>query len=380
MALNYSLGEEIDDAVLDLIHRVGRNHSPHIIREIATTALKLVEDNASRGDLKIINSSLKEMRYAFRLFAPFRAYRKVSIFGSARLMPDSADYRLAETLSAQLVRQGFLAITGAGPGIMEAGNRGAGEGGSFGLGIRLPMEPDSNPFIQRPDRLINFKYFFTRKLIFIKESDAFVLFPGGFGTMDECFELLTLLQTGKCDPRPVVLMDPPGSAYWRDWHHFVRTRLADRGLIDPRDLALLTHTSDAGKAIAEIRSFYSNYHSSRYIGDRLLIRLENEPTDEQLAEWSLRFQDLMTKGGITRTPLPEEDREDPLLKQLHGVQLHFNRRNFARLRELIDALNGYTREGWADQAGREPSLAAGLEDEGGDGEPAGTGETTLPDV
>jgi hypothetical protein len=342
MPLNYSLGEEIDDVVFDLIRRVGQTRSPDLIREIATTALKLVEDHASRGDLKIINSALKEMRYAFRLLAPFRAYRKVSIFGSARVGPDSPEYVQAESFAADLVRAGFLVITGGGPGIMEAGNRGAGDS-SFGLGIRLPIEPEPNPYIRRPDRLINFKYFFTRKLVFIKESDALVLFPGGFGTMDECFELLTLLQTGKCDPRPVVLIDPEGSGYWADWLEFLRKRLVVPGLIDHRDLRLLTHTSDTGAAVNEIRSFYRNYHSSRYVGERLLIRLLNEPTTEQLETWSREFSDIITDGGISKAEMPPEEREDPLLADLHAISLRFTRKSFARLRELIDALNGGTR-------------------------------------
>jgi uncharacterized protein (TIGR00730 family) len=344
MPLNYSLGEEIDDVVLDLIRRVGPTRSPDLIREIATTAFKLVEDRASRGDLKIINSALKEMRYAFRLLAPFRANRKVSIFGSARVDPDSAEYKLAEAFAGDLVRAGFLVITGGGPGIMEAGNRGGGDA-SFGLGIRLPIEPEPNPYIRRPDRLINFKYFFTRKLVFVKESDAVALFPGGFGTMDECFELLTLLQTGKCDPRPVVLIDPIGSGFWEDWLAFLKKRLVAPGLIDARDLHLLTHTSDPAAAIEEIRRFYANYHSSRYVGDQLLIRLENEPSVEDLERWTHDFGDMLKSGAIVKTELPPEEREDPLLSHLHAISLRFNRQNFARLRELIDTLNGRGQRG-----------------------------------
>jgi uncharacterized protein (TIGR00730 family) len=340
MPLNYTLGEEIDDVVLDLIRRAGRTESPDLIREIATTAFKLVGDGASRGDLKILNSAMKELRYAFRLFAPFATYRKVSIFGSARLAPNTPEYALAERLAAELVRAQMLVITGAGGGIMEAGNRGAGDGGSFGLAIRLPMEPEVNPYIRRPDRLINFKYFFTRKLIFIKESDAIVLFPGGFGTMDECFELLTLLQTGKCDPRPVILMDPPGSGYWEGWLSFIHKQLAERKLIDPRDFALLTHTSDPLQAIEEVRRFYANYHSSRYVADKLLIRLERQPDDKQLDDWSHRFADILRDGKFERSAPPPEDAQDPLLANLHCIEFAFTRRSFARLRELIDAVNG----------------------------------------
>jgi uncharacterized protein (TIGR00730 family) len=342
MSLNYSVGEDVDEAVLDLIKRTGYTKDPDLIRELATTAFKLVEDGAIRGDLKILNSAMKELRHSFRLFAPFRAYRKVSIFGSARLGDETPEYKLAEKFSDSLVDAGYLVITGAGPGIMEAGNRGAGDGGSFGLGIRLPIEPEANPYIRRQDRLINFKYFFTRKLVFLKESDAVVLFPGGFGTMDECFELLTLLQTGKCDPRPVVLMDPPGSSFWKDWLGFVTKHQADRGLIDPKDLALLTHVTEPAKAIEEIRIFYSHYHSSRYVGENLLIRLENAPTEHQLETWSSRFADIIDSGAIQRTELPEEDQEDRLLRQLHGISFRFNRTELARLRELIDAINMWT--------------------------------------
>ncbi len=353
MPLNYTLGEEIDDVVLDLIRRSGRTESPDLIREIATTAFKLVGDGASRGDLKILNSAMKELRYAFRLFAPFATYRKVSIFGSARLAPETPEYALAERLAAELVRAGMLVITGAGGGIMEAGNRGAGDGGSFGLAIRLPMEPEVNPHIRRPDRLINFKYFFTRKLIFIKESDAIVLFPGGFGTMDECFELLTLLQTGKCDPRPVILMDPPGSGYWEGWLSFIHKQLAERKLINPRDLAFLTHTSDPAETIGEVRRFYANYHSSRYVADKLLIRLEQPPDDEQLDDWSRRFTDILTGGKIERSVPPPEDTQDPLLTHLHCIEFAFTRTSFARLRELIDAVN--ERAGGAvDRSGQAP--------------------------
>jgi uncharacterized protein (TIGR00730 family) len=342
MPIEYSLGDEIDDSVLALIRRTGFTREPELIRQIATTAFKLVEDGAIRGDLKILNSALKELRHSFRLFAPFRSYRKISIFGSARLAPNTLEYILAEEFAGALVRAGYLVITGAGPGIMEAGNRGAGEGGSFGLGIRLPVEPEANRYIRRQDRLINFKYFFTRKLIFIKESDAVVLFPGGFGTMDECFELLTLLQTGKCDPRPVLLMEPAGSKFWQNWMEFVREQQAARGLIDPEDLVFLTHTNEPEKALNVIGTFYSNYHSSRFVGEELLIRLERAPTDAQLEEWNRRFEDIMTSGEIRRTDLPSEDLEDPLLVQLHGISFRFDRRKTVRLRQLIDCLNGVT--------------------------------------
>ncbi len=342
MALNYSVGEEIDEAVLTLIRQTGFTHDPDLIREIATTAFKLVEDGAIRGDLKILNSAMKELRHSFRLFAPFRAYRKVSVFGSARLGETSPEYMLAQEFAGALVRAGYMVITGAGPGIMEAGNRGAGEGGSFGLGIRLPMEPEANRYIRRQDRLISFKYFFTRKLVFIKESDAVVLFPGGFGTMDECFELLTLLQTGKCDPRPVVLMDPPDSHFWEEWLGFVEKHQAESGLIKPEDLSFLSRASHPEAAIDEIDRFYSNYHSSRYWGQDLLIRLTHRPTSDQLDAWTRSFGDIIQTGEMRPTELPPEDREDPLLATLHAVRFRFDRRNLSRLRQLINVINGRT--------------------------------------
>jgi len=340
MSLNYSLGEEIDDMVLDLVQRIGPTSSPNLIREIATTAFKLVEDGATRGELKIMNSAMKELRHAFRLFAPYRSHRKVSIFGSARTAPENAEYGIAEALAGLLARSGFMVITGAGPGIMEAANRGAGEESSFGLAIRLPIEPEPNSYIRRADRLINFKYFFTRKLVFIKESDAVVLFPGGFGTMDELFELLTLLQTGKCDPRPVILVDPPGVGYWESWLVFTRGRLAERGYIDPDDLALLSSTSDPETAVREIDHFYSRYHSSRFVGERLLLRLRRPPEERELKQWSAEFRDMVAEDGIALCELPNEDREDPLLRGLHGISMLFDRKSFARLRKLIDAVNG----------------------------------------
>ncbi len=281
----YEVGDrEVDNLISQLVKKSGAKETEDLLREILTTSFKLGKESVDRGDLKLVNNALKELRYSFKIFSPYRAVKKVIIFGSARSPSDSAEYKMAEELSDKLTRKGYMIVTGGGPGVMEAGNKGAQSGKEFALNIRLPFEQKPNPYIYEKDKIINFKYFFTRKLIFVKETDATTLFPGGFGTLDEGFEMITLMQTGKSRPRPIVLMEPPGSAYWSSWMHFVKTQLIKKGFIKKEDLSLI-HTSKTVKdALNYIEDFYRVYHSIRYVNGLAILRL-----NRQVSEKTLKF-------------------------------------------------------------------------------------------
>jgi uncharacterized protein (TIGR00730 family) len=310
-----------------------------MVAEIVANGLKLLRDQTNRGDIKLINKSFKELRYALKIFAPYRDVRKVSIFGSARTLESHEDYKQAVTFGKEMAAKGWMVITGAGGGIMAAGHGGAGADPSFGLAIRLPFEQATNPFIANDPKLINFKYFFTRKLMFVRSSHAVALFPGGFGTMDEGFEVLTLIQTGKSAPMPVILVDRPGGNYWSMWQDYVKAQLLERGLIGPDDLRLYKITDSIEDAIEEVTHFYSNFHSVRYHGDELVLRLHRKPTDAQLAEISVKFKDIKVRGEYwVSGPLPVE-KDEPALADLHRLIFRFNRREHGRLRMLIDYLN-----------------------------------------
>ena len=337
----YEMGNaDLDRRIADLIRRAGDGSNPDLIAELITTALKLHRDRPDRGELKLFNSALKEMRYSSRVFRAYADLPKVTIFGSARTAPDHPDYRLAHDFARHMWRRrGWMVVTGAGPGIMEAGNRGAGREGSFGVNIRLPFEAHANPYV--PDsRLINFKYFFTRKLGFVKESHAFAIFPGGFGTMDEAFELLTLVQTGKAPIQPIVLMES-GDSYWPAWQRFVSERLLGHGMISPEDLDLYRITGDVDEAADEICRFYANYHSQRYVQGRLIIRLRHAPTDRQIGMLNEEFADIVTVGRIERVDPHESEVRDGDALDCARVGLAFNRRSVGRLRRLFDRLNGF---------------------------------------
>src|SRR3989440_10479408 len=248
-----------------------------LVGEIIANALKLLRDNTNRGDIKLINKSYKELRYALKIFSPYRDTRKVSIFGSARTPELHEDYKAAGEFGKLMAAQGWMVITGAGGGIMAAGHGGAGADPSFGLAIRLPFEQKTNPFIANDPKLINFKYFFTRKLMFVRSSHAIALFPGGFGTMDEGFEVLTLVQTGKSVPMPIVFIDSPGGNFWSAWQRYVKGHLLKNGLIGPNDLHLYKITDNVDEGIKEVPTFYSNFHSVRYTRDDIIIRLHRQP-------------------------------------------------------------------------------------------------------
>ncbi len=341
---SYQIGNtELDDRLNALIADAVAEHGDHsqdedLVREMVVSILKMHRDNTDRGDLKIVNSALKELRYSFLVFSRYRDMPKVTIYGSARTATDDPNYELAaEFANLMADTHQWMVVTGAGPGIMEAGNLGAGTDYGFGVNIRLPFEADPNPYVHE-SRLINFKYFFTRKLMFVKESNAFTVFPGGFGTQDEVFELLTLIQTGKSDMHPVVLMEAAGTGYWDEWFDFV-ARLRDKGMIAPDDLSLFTYTNNAEEAAAEIRRFYNNYHSQRYVEGKLILRLKHEPSEELIALLNDEFADIVVRGKIEKIEAtPPEIRTDDHV-DLPRIRLHFDRRHLGRLRLMVDRLN-----------------------------------------
>ncbi len=342
---SYRLGDPALDARIealaaDAVALSGRDHEDvELITEMIVTALRLHRDHADRGELKLVNTALKEMRYAFLVFSQYRHIPKVTVFGSARTGPDDPNYRLADAFAEHMTEhRRWMVVTGAGPGIMEAANKGAGGGSSFGVNIRLPFEAEANPYVDDA-RLINFKYFFTRKLVFVKESDAFALFPGGFGTQDEAYELLTLTQTGKATLHPIVLMESPGTDYWERWIDFVRGTLVEKGMISPDDLSLFTLATDVDAAAAEITRFYADYHSQRFVGDDLVIRLRHTPSPETIQRLNDEFGDIVATGKIESITATPDEVEDDDVPDLPRLRLHFDRRSHGRLRQMIDSLN-----------------------------------------
>ena len=331
---------ELDQHLLNLLDEVGAAENRDQLFEILATAVLLATDHTDRLDLKITNAALKEMRNAFNVFAPYRHVPKVTMFGSARTLPDDPLYAQARDLAHSLAGQGWMVVTGAGPGIMAAGLEGAGRDQSFGINIRLPFEQSANEFILGDPKLVEMKYFFTRKLMLMKESDGFVCLPGGYGTLDEMLELLTLVQTGKAEPAPIVLLDLPGGDYWQSWARWVEAEVATRGLISPDDSVLYRVTDDVAEAVGEVIGFYRNYHSMRYVGDRLVLRLRAAPTPEELEGLNAQFADLCVSGGLEAIAptAAEQSSHDNL--DLPRIALRFDRVHHGRLRELIDALNG----------------------------------------
>ena len=307
---------------------------------ILRTVVRLSQDEAARGDLKILNRAMQELRHAFRIFAPYRHVRKVSIFGSTRVPESDPYYHLARGVARELAQAGFMVITGAGPGIMQAGHEGAGREKSFGVNIRLPSVQEANPFILDDPKLMNFHFFFTRKLMFVKEADAVVIFPGGFGTHDELSESITLAQTGKSHLVPIILMDLPDGTYWRRWQDFLRDDVISRGYIVEREMKFFTILTSAEAAVKEITGFYRNFHSYRFVNSHLVIRLNHPPAPFLIDRLNREFADIWTDGEIRQTePLPDEA-DDPDKLHLHRLLVRFNREDFFRLRAMIDVING----------------------------------------
>ena len=310
-----------------------------LMKELLTGVLKLHDAHLDLLDVKIVNRAVKELRHAFGVFHGYRDRRKVSIFGSARTPSDDPNYQLAFRFAQAVVRRGFMVITGGADGIMRAGQEGAGRENSFGVNIMLPFEQGANTIIADDPKLITFKYFFTRKLMFQKEANAIALFPGGFGTHDEGFEILTLAQTGKSDPQPIVCLQAPGCDYWDDWSAFITKQLLKRKLINEEDLSLFMITNSADAAVDHILRFYRRYHSIRFVGQQLAMRLQSPISGEQLEQIQERFGDLLAEGQFElRGPLDEE-LDEPALRDLPRLIFNFNRRSAGRLRQLIDHLN-----------------------------------------
>lgn len=310
-----------------------------LIAEIKETADKLDRDQATLGDLKILSRSLREMRYAFKVFTPYRHVRKVSVFGSARTHADHPDYLASVDFGRRMADDGWMVVTGAGGGIMEGAHVGAGKAMSIGVNIMLPFEQGANPVISKDEKLVTFRYFFTRKLMFVKEVHAVVLFPGGFGTQDELFEVLTLVQTGKRDLIPIVCVDSPGGTYWSAWLKFVEEQLLSRQLISPADLSLLKIVDSVDAAQKEIQQFYSVYDSMRYIREDLILRLKTPISDARLDMLNAEFADLLIDGRIERTDVHPYEGDEAHLTDFPRLKLRFNRRDTSRLRQLIDAIN-----------------------------------------
>ena len=330
---------ELDRRLRDLLEQVGATANRDQLLEILATAVGLAQDGTNRLNLKITNAALKEMRIAFQVFAPYEAVPKVTIFGSARTLPADPLYAQARDLAALLSGAGWMVVTGAGPGIMAAGLEGAGRERSFGVSIRLPSEERANQFIAGDPKLVEMRYFFTRKLMLVKESEAFVALPGGFGTLDEALELLTLLQTGKADPAPIVLLEVPHGTYWHGWDRFITEEVVSRGLISPADRTLYRITDDVRDAADEILGFYRNYQSRRFVDELLVIRLRAAPTVAELAGLSEEFADVCLDGRIEASgPLPVEVSEGDH-PELPRVVLRFDQLSHGRLRHLIDRLN-----------------------------------------
>ena len=322
---------------------LGVSGNVRLSEELVSEALGLIGDQPDTLDLKIATAALAEMRDAYAMFAPYKDRRKVSIFGSARTGEDDPLYELTRRIAGKLAERGWMAVTGAGPGIMQAGMEGAGREMSIGVSIRLPFETGANSIIAGDDKHVSMKYFFTRKLMLIKESQGFVCMPGGFGTLDEMFELLTLTQTGKGMPVPIVLLDAPGDPFWEGVDTFVREQLIARGLVSANDVGLYTITNDCDEAARIIESFYANYDSIRFVGDALVVRMQQGPTDAQLVELNEQFGHLATSGRIQRAePFKVERRDDDKL-DLDRISFDFAKRGYSDLVAMIRMLNTYVR-------------------------------------
>jgi uncharacterized protein (TIGR00730 family) len=334
--------DELDDAKVAPPTTIDPDRSRYVddlIQSIKESADKLAADGSTRGDLKLLSRAIRELRYAFKVFTPFRRRRKVTVFGSARTQPHEPAYLAAVELGRAMAKEGWLVVTGAASGIMEAGHVGAGRENSMGLNILLPFEQSANAVILGDPKLVHMKYFFTRKLMLVKECDAVVCLPGGFGTLDEAMEVITLLQTGKRDMVPVVLLDPPGGRYWPQLQEFVEQQLLGNRMISPADKSLYLVTDDFEAAVAEVLQFFRIYHSMRYVRDQLVFRLNEKLAPELLADINAHFPDILASGEFEQTSALPVEKDESDLADLPRLVFHFNRRALGRLRQLIDALN-----------------------------------------
>ena len=337
---------EVQDRIIELLDMVaGRadDYNAKLVRELITAALKLIPDGRDTGELKLMTAAMKELRYAYRVFGQYPNEHKVTIFGSARTPEDHADYKSAVEFSKLMAQAGWMSITGAGDGIMKAGHEGPGREASFGVAIHLPFETSANEYITGDEKLINFRYFFTRKLMFLSQAEAVVCFPGGFGTLDETFETLTLVQTGKASMLPIVFIDGDregeNGSYWQGWDRYVRQQLAHRGWISEEDFNLYYIAKDPQDAADHIFNFYKNYNSSRYVRDELVIRINKKLRDEDIAILNKEFAVLVKTGEIVqRGALPQE--RDHL--ELPRIVFTHTRYKFGLIRKLIERINSFT--------------------------------------
>ncbi len=332
---------EIDQLIDDLVQKADNIHHPALVREMIISALKAGQETDYLADLKMLNNTMKEMRYTSKVFAPYRQKKKITIFGSARTDPEEAVYRKCVSFSKILADRGYMIITGGGPGIMQAGNEGAGSENSFAVNIRLPFEQAPNRVMLRNPRLITYKYFFTRKVAFVKESDAIAVFPGGFGTLDEAMEVFTLIQTGKTSPKPLVLIDDD-SGYWDRWFEFIKSSMLGRGYISAEDFAIFTVTRDVEEGIRVIEEFYRNYHSLRFVEGKLVIRLNKELSDADIKELESEFPEVLHPGSrIVRTPPLQEETDEPDLLHLPRLVLQFDHQHYGLLIAFIGRINQF---------------------------------------
>ena len=335
----WTVNPPFDARIRELVRDWGAERSPELIQEMIVTALKIARDRMSIADLKLINRSIKELRYAAKVFAPFQHLRKVAVFGSARTSPDSPEFKVAEDFGREMVAHNFMVITGGGDGIMGAAQKGAGREHSFGLNIRLPSEQQANVVIKGDRKLVNLNYFFTRKLNFVKEAHAFALFPGGFGTLDETFEVLTLMQTGKARIIPVVLLDRPRGNYWETWMQFLTNRLLKLEFISSEDFSFFKIAHHVQEAVAEILRFYKIYHSARWVGQRFVIRLNHCLAKTAIVDLNKRFADIVQQGEMVQRSALEQEKNEPGIWDLPRLFLAPYRDRFGRFRQLIDAIN-----------------------------------------
>src|SRR5213082_3999597 len=338
----WSIDPPFDARVRQLVRDWDAKESPELIEEMIVTALTIARDRMSVADLKLINRSIKEMRNAAKVFAPFQHLRKVAVFGSARTPTDSPVYEVAKDFARQIVAHDFMVVTGGGDGIMGAAQRGAGRAHSFGLNIRLPWEQRANEIIEGDPKLITLNYFFTRKLNFVKEAHAFALFPGGFGTLDETFEVLTLMQTGKARVIPVVLLDRPDGIYWETWMKFLTQRLLKFGFISPEDFSFFKIVHNVREAVAEILQFYKVYQSARWVGERLVIRICDRLSKKAIIDLNDKFADIVRSGEIVQGTALRQEKNEPEIWNLPRLILTPYRRSFGRFRQLINTINSST--------------------------------------
>ncbi len=330
----------VDDAIENLMTLAEGVRRPEYVREMIIAALKAGQEDDASADLKLMNTTLKEMRFTSKVFGPYRDKRKVTVFGSARTQPNETSYGMAKEFGKKLAQAGYMVITGGGGGIMQAANEGAGPEHSFGVNIRLPFEQRPNPVVEGNPRLITYKYFFNRKVAFLKEADAVALFPGGFGTLDEAMETLTLVQTGKRNPLPLVLVDDPDCSYWTAYIKFLEEELLTRQYIDKTDLGLFERVDSVDAAVARINRFYSRYHSMRYVDGQLVFRMTSPISREHIAVLKEQFRDILLPGGdIAASEALPVEKEDAEVVELPRLVIDFNRQDFGRLRTLIDRIN-----------------------------------------